>query len=1662
MMSPESHANGRTVAESASAAGFSLTACVACDVEVFPGWWCVGFHGCDSDGNVWVRQVTDRDSLAKILNWIAERQLTVVTYNGSHYDVPVMRVILSGFDPYSLSRAIVADKPWPVTLDRLPAFPCDHVDLAKRLERAGRFPSLKVVAPSMGRHAPELPFDPHAALDLDQQAAVRAYNKHDLENTWALLLAVEPTLDALTALSTETGFDCRSLPESQVGERYYDQEHRRRYRSAPPKQTPPQHVTYSPPPCVRRPSARGAAEWHDGVLASPIPVTADGKPSPRKAIVKVGGLALSVGGGGIHSKDLPKVYYATRERDLVHVDVRSFYPSLIARHGLLKGLHGGFLDEFYRGLLDRRLALKVQAEAADDPAERERLGKTASALKLILNSVFGKLGSRFSPLYDPAGMIAVTLTGQLVLIDLIERLAGAGARVVSANTDGLVYTARKGNAAVPKALEQWQADTQLELSVEPLRRFATLSTNHYAMRAMDNSVTQRGRFRSDFTPTTVPSAPVVGKAITRLVLFDEPVERTVRACRDAAMYCYVSHHGAETVAAELVDDGDGTRTPLPRVVRFYKARESKARISHQLKNGKTTTPRHAVKVRIVGDARPGWIPKDLDWAWYAAEAQAAVCEMRGYRHLSRKRLGGNAMALEAHARGLVPIPKRSKKAPLGYRRDNRPTYAWPWGWYPAVGTHTGPDAGLAVLDVDDHPRFKVWANRGGPVAKRGRVASLAGCLVSVHGEATADEVRQGLARGKLVFSVTPEQAARLARVSQKHWTRSRGIELFCGHGVPTLLGSHPSGETYRLEGTLTPLPQWMFDELLPSQNGPSTDGVTHNRDVITVNGNDDPELFESLPDLIGKVDPRLTRERVGWHRKDLGGDREIWVGKCPFPHASDVHGDTDLSAGIGADGVPHLSCFHTSCEGSREANRAVGDHFRRSKALAGPPLPLEPTPICQTFLDDLAARRTAFHKGPTGSGKTFAMAQAAALRLRQGLCTVIAVPTLRLAAEIESLIYRFDPRLEATDLVAVVCGQRVEAVDGDDAGEESADDAEPGSYPIHVGTRIIICTHAQLGRRGYSRFMRPIWSKLGPEEKDGESRPAFALIIDETAELVRMCRQSIALAHRFKAVRDNDHGGGRHQPIVDCPMFTRSGSCGNCTLAKSGGEPRYNRFGIRELVPPRQSDVNENGDLLRTPKKPLVVDEHAFRLGPEIQVGPTTFACAVRAYGDHYLSELTRTCAPLDIYRAERDGVQPKETHDQILAHMMQFAGSAVVVRERPIDVEEEMPVASETLKLRKMMADAQGGKGKPWVDGIQFPSSACEVPTLRFTDAAALEQIRRFAGAEHVGIVFTGATLSDDDLAVLARVWPEELVTRDHPYPDRKIAQAALVLVDERKGTGSLRHSGGYLVTRPLERFPGLGLVFCARKRLAKSLHDSVFDTHPTCRLAEENYETLCVRKSLHTDGPCRTFISYARGVLGLGANLKDVIHLVVDVSAFRAIGTFNPEEVSPEAFAEAQSQERLNLILQNIGRAFRGEAGKLVVLFILNADDRLKLAIGASPAIVEGCELPPVVVTGTDLTLLVDEAGRWLEAGGGEWPERDTAKSTAKAKGRPKGKGKRTKESVMEAAEKALAAGDSWGDFRRSQNPQRTLTPDELEALKARFLRPARTDDEVWEMGA
>lgn len=124
----------------------------------------------------------------------------------------------------------------------------------------------------------------------------------------------------------------------------------------------------------------------------------------RKLYAEVAGCPHVFGYGGIHGA-LPS--YVCEGRILA-CDVSSLYPAIIIEYGLMS--RGVSNVDKYREIRDKRIELKKIKDPRQLP------------MKIVLNSCYGTFKDEFNPLYDPRQSNNVCVTGQLLILDLIEKL----------------------------------------------------------------------------------------------------------------------------------------------------------------------------------------------------------------------------------------------------------------------------------------------------------------------------------------------------------------------------------------------------------------------------------------------------------------------------------------------------------------------------------------------------------------------------------------------------------------------------------------------------------------------------------------------------------------------------------------------------------------------------------------------------------------------------------------------------------------------------------------------------------------------------------------------------------------------------------------------------------------------------------------------------------------------------------------------------------------------------------------------------------------------------------------------------------------------------------------------------------------------------------------
>ena len=197
--------------------------------------------------------------------------------------------------------------------------------------------------------------------------------------------------------------------------------------------------------------------------------------------------------GGLHTDNKPKVFEANDEYEIIDWDVSSYYPAIIINNGKFPKHLGKEFLRGYQKMFDKRLELKPLAKTD------KKIKGIVGALKLAVNSVYGKSSDMQSWIYDRQLTMFTTITGELSLMMLIEAYELKGIHVISANTDGVTIMIKKTDLAVMDSINEWWMNlTRYELERTYYQKIIFSTVNDYLAIKTDGEVKKKGDFLTDF------------------------------------------------------------------------------------------------------------------------------------------------------------------------------------------------------------------------------------------------------------------------------------------------------------------------------------------------------------------------------------------------------------------------------------------------------------------------------------------------------------------------------------------------------------------------------------------------------------------------------------------------------------------------------------------------------------------------------------------------------------------------------------------------------------------------------------------------------------------------------------------------------------------------------------------------------------------------------------------------------------------------------------------------------------------------------------------------------------------------------------------------------------------------------------------------------------
>lgn len=603
------------------------------DIECYRNFFLIVFRRV-SDGKVAIFEQSERSEIDWAHVYKIMKNNTIVGFNSRSYDVPMICFAMLGKTCAQLKAAsdqIIRRqiKYWEVgdfLKITIPYF--DHIDLFDT-NPAVKMGLKMLCARLHGRRLQELPYHPDTELSVEQMDNVTDYCVNgDIPATQLLFHSLKEMLEMRVAIGETIGVDLRSSSDQQIGETII----KKRIQAMTGQSVKrldefEDHFSYNPPTWLKfkTPQLQDLLKL---VTSTRFEVGADAKPKFPPEFeglkVKIGPSVYTIGIGGLHSNEKHRVLEADDDTVLIDADVASQYPRIIMKLGLYPKAVGPMFCPVYGAIMKDRLAAKEIGDRV-----REVGGKYA------LVGVYGKLGSPYSFLYAPHLLLAVTLTGQLSSLMLIEQADAAGAEVVSANTDGVVFRCPRawfGGIGKEKhnksrllggrlmgITDAWERETDLKLEFTEYKAIYSRDVNCYIAVKEDRTAKRKGPIANPWAKGDLyeqmkknPQMNICSDAVTNFLTKGERIEDTIRASRDITGFVTV---------IQVKGGGTWNGQYLGKVVRFIWAKGGKP-ILYKEPHPTTGNFKKVSKsdgCRPVMDL-PDSFPSDIDYDKYVTEA----------------------------------------------------------------------------------------------------------------------------------------------------------------------------------------------------------------------------------------------------------------------------------------------------------------------------------------------------------------------------------------------------------------------------------------------------------------------------------------------------------------------------------------------------------------------------------------------------------------------------------------------------------------------------------------------------------------------------------------------------------------------------------------------------------------------------------------------------------------------------------------------------------------------------------------------------------------------------------------------------------------------------------------------------------------------------------
>ena len=523
------------------------------DIEVFPNTFHCVLLNTDNE-KLYKFEISERkNQIRELVQFFTNPKYLLCGYNNKHYDDVVINYIIDYID-IMLCKSI-----YDVTLSlfnlsqTIINLEDGNISKIKRWKYANYFESmdlltmmfsskLRVGLKSMQitmqyQNVQEYSGDFGSFLPKDKIDEMISYNINDVKSTYSLFnyLVKNGDIDLRLFIEQEYGFNALSMDSVKFGEtliaKKVCEELHINKRQLEQMRSPMYNIPLKDVilPFIRYKNPKFQEALED--MKKQVVSSKNKKPGEKNYENKfvVSGVRYSIGVGGIHSLNEPRIYVPKEDEYLGHLDVASMYPSFIVRYGW-----------FPRHLGKAGLAVYTQIYHERIQAKHSGQKQKNLALKLTLNSVTGKMQQETSWMYDPFSVFKIRINGQLILLMLADLLLQHSCEIVQVNTDGVMFIAKKAyKDAIMESVAKLEQLTKLSFEADSYEAFYQFAVNDYfgvvdgfSQSRNPKLIEKKGMFITEpvlgkgLAPTIIP------EAVINYFVYNIPVEDTIRNCDD--------------------------------------------------------------------------------------------------------------------------------------------------------------------------------------------------------------------------------------------------------------------------------------------------------------------------------------------------------------------------------------------------------------------------------------------------------------------------------------------------------------------------------------------------------------------------------------------------------------------------------------------------------------------------------------------------------------------------------------------------------------------------------------------------------------------------------------------------------------------------------------------------------------------------------------------------------------------------------------------------------------------------------------------------------------------------------------------------------------------------------------------------------------------------